>query len=80
MGICLGRQIIRGWNVAEIKGNMMLVNSGFQMWKDLFGNYPQYGHEPSKIFYSPVLGPKNLEIIVLEWRQIIIVLGSSIFL
>ena len=39
----------------------MLVNSGFHTRKNFFESYPQFGHAPSEIFASPVLGRTRLK-------------------
>jgi hypothetical protein len=46
----------RHQEVTGMIGNMALVNSDFLNVKDFSKNYPQFGHVPSKMFASPVLG------------------------
>jgi len=47
-----------------------LVNSGCHMLK-CSQNCPQFGHQPSKTFASPVLGRKTLKHIGLQERKVI---------
>ena len=50
---------------------MVLINSGFHTRNNLSENIPQFGHAPSELFASPILGRKSLENIGLKGRRII---------
>ena len=43
-------------------GNIVLVNSGFHTHKNFTENYPCFGHTPSNISASPVLGQKSFKV------------------
>jgi hypothetical protein len=64
-------------DVTGIIGNMVLVNSVFDMWKDFSKKYPQFGYMPSKMFASLVLCWKSLKNIYLKGRQIISLPGGA---
>lgn len=69
---CKGRQGVTG-----ITGNMAILNSGFHAWKFFFfGNYPKFGHVPSNIFSSPLLGRKGTKNVGLKGRKIISLPGA----
>jgi hypothetical protein len=60
---------------------MALVNLGFPRASKFSENYyPQFGHAPSKIFTSPVLGRRMLKNISLKGRQIHSLPGAPAFL
>jgi len=55
---------------------MMLINSGFHTRNNLSENIPQFGHAPSELFASPVLGRKSLKNVGLKGRRIINLPGA----
>ena len=54
----------------------MLINSGFHTRNNLPENIPQFGHAPSELFASPLLGRKSLKNIGLKGRRIINLPGA----
>ena len=54
----------------------MLINSGFHTRNNLSENIPQFGHAPSELFASPLLGRKSLKNIGLKGRRIINLPGA----
>jgi len=54
----------------------VLINSGFHTQNNLSENIPQFGHAPSELFSSPILGRKNLKNVGLKRRRIINLSGA----
>ena len=54
----------------------MLINSGFHMRNNLSANIQQFGHAPSEMFGSPILGRKSLKNIGVKGRRIINLPGA----
>ena len=55
-----GAPTCNGRYVTGIIGSMGLVNLGYHTRKKCSDNYPQFGHGPSTIFASPIVGRRSL--------------------